>query len=379
MLTAVIVDDEQPAIDLLRLRLEETGMVQCIGTYRRPSEAVSQLPQLQPDVVFLDVEMPGINGIELAEHVTDQLPHTQFVFVTAFRNYAVEAFELNAVDYLVKPALQSQVERAIGRVLQRTVQRQTLKEPHAAQSRIRAFGLWEVRTPLRDEIIKWRTAKVEELLAYLVYYRGIVVRKSELIDTLWPDCDLRTADNNLHTTVYKLKKTLKEQAVDISITFSGGGYIARFGAQVDYDVERFETFSTAGKTLANSTCAEFESHIELYQGEYLEGKEYAWCLTERAKLQEYFSSMVKQLAHHQLARQNYKRVEQLLLKNIRYAPYDEDAYEMLLLSCFYQGDTQGIVRNYEAIRQLLSADLSIEPRPSLKRLYDELINKLKNS
>ena len=64
MLRAVIVDDEQPAIDLLKILLESTGIVQCVGEYCKPSEAADRIAVLMPDVAFLDVQMPGINGIE---------------------------------------------------------------------------------------------------------------------------------------------------------------------------------------------------------------------------------------------------------------------------------------------------------------------------
>jgi len=373
MLRAVIVDDEQPAIDLLKILLEGTGKVKSVGEYCKPSEVARNIGVLQPDVVFLDIEMPGINGIELAGRILDQSADMDIVFVTAFRNYAVEAFEVNAVDYLLKPAMPENVDRAISRLLKRRQLRLTTSLVDA-ELQISSFGKFEVRNSFHDNLIKWRTTKVEELFAYLLYHRGTIVRKGEIIDNLWPECEPKVADNNLHTSVYKLKKTLKENGINISVTFSGGGYVMELGPAIGYDVADFESFTAKGKALAKDNIGEFEKIVDLYQGDYLEGKDHLWCITERTRLQKYFLDLVKQVARYYINLENYSKAEQLLLRSIGYLPYDEDAYELLLKICSLQGDRPAMIQYYEAIQDILQRELGIEPRPSLKRLYESLIN-----
>ena len=147
MLRAVIVDDEQPAIDLLKILLEGTGTVQCVGEYCKPSEAANHIAMLKPDIVFLDVQMPGVNGVELAGYILDQAIDTNIVFVTAFSEYAVQAFELNAVDYLLKPALPNNVERAVARVrkLKRLAENSGQSNRFNGGAQIHCFGKLEVR------------------------------------------------------------------------------------------------------------------------------------------------------------------------------------------------------------------------------------------
>ena len=373
MLRAVIVDDEQPAIDLLKLLLEGTGKVKTVGEYLRPSEAVKNIVELQPDVVFLDVEMPGINGIKLAEDILDRAVDIDIVFVTAFRNYAVEAFELNAIDYLLKPALPEKVDRTVSRLLKYRQQRPTFARISAVVQ-INGFGKFEVRNSFNGNPIKWRTAKVEELFAYLLYHRGTIVRKGEIIDNLWPECEPKTADNNVHTTVYKLKKTLKENSINISVKFSGGGYVMELAPAIFYDVASFEAFTAKIKDVDKDDLEEFEKVIALYQGDYLEGKDYLWCMAERTRLQKYFSDLVKQLARYNINAADYSKAEQILLRDVGYLPYDEDAYELLLKVCSLQGDRVAIIKYYETLQTILQNELGIEPRPSLKRLYESLIN-----
>jgi len=99
---ALLVDDEEIARRGLRIRLERAGDVSVVGECANGAEAVGAIKRLTPDVVFLDIQMPELSGMEVAEALPAQsLPH--IVFVTAFDQYAVRAFEVHALDYLLKP------------------------------------------------------------------------------------------------------------------------------------------------------------------------------------------------------------------------------------------------------------------------------------
>jgi two-component system LytT family response regulator len=101
-LSAVVVDDESLARRGLRLRLDELGGVEVVGECSNGREAVATIREAEPDIVFLDIQMPGMNGFDVVRELqSDSMP--QVVFVTAFDHYAVEAFEVHAVDYLLKP------------------------------------------------------------------------------------------------------------------------------------------------------------------------------------------------------------------------------------------------------------------------------------
>ncbi len=102
-LRAVVVDDEQLARDELGFLLGQVGGVEVIGQAGNGVEALSTIDRLQPDVVFLDVQMPGLTGFEVARRMLDTNAPSHIVFVTAYDQHAIEAFEVNAVDYLLKP------------------------------------------------------------------------------------------------------------------------------------------------------------------------------------------------------------------------------------------------------------------------------------
>jgi len=110
---ALLVDDERLARAGLRRLLEEHQDVTVVGEAANADEALAQIRRLHPDVIFLDVEMPGQSGIELLENLEnpDDLPAV--IFTTAYQEYAVRAFEVSALDYLLKPIAADRLEAAL--------------------------------------------------------------------------------------------------------------------------------------------------------------------------------------------------------------------------------------------------------------------------
>ena len=116
-ISALIADDEQPARDELLYLLRNFPDVEIVGQGKNGVEAVSLVRELNPNLVFLDVQMPGLDGFGVIKKLLDRrttLPY--FIFVTAYDHYAVRAFEVNAVDYLLKPIERNRLEKALQRV-----------------------------------------------------------------------------------------------------------------------------------------------------------------------------------------------------------------------------------------------------------------------
>jgi two-component system LytT family response regulator/two-component system response regulator LytT len=120
-LRTLIVDDEQLARDELGYLLGEIGGVEVIAQAGNGVEALDTINRLQPDLVFLDVQMPGLTGFEVARRLLDRGPTSHIIFVTAYDQHAIEAFEVNAVDYLLKPVDPSRLEVALQRARRRIV------------------------------------------------------------------------------------------------------------------------------------------------------------------------------------------------------------------------------------------------------------------
>jgi two-component system LytT family response regulator/two-component system response regulator LytT len=119
-LSAVIVDDEQLARDELAYLLKGVGDVEVVAEAHNGLEAVNLIKEHTPDLVFLDVQMPGLDGFGVIKKLMDRhVPMPQIVFATAFDQYAVKAFEVNAVDYLLKPFDKKRVAQAVQKARER--------------------------------------------------------------------------------------------------------------------------------------------------------------------------------------------------------------------------------------------------------------------
>jgi two-component system LytT family response regulator len=117
-LTALIVDDEPLALEGLRLRLEKIPEIVVIGEASDGDQAIQLCQSLCPDVLFLDLRLPGLNGIEVVQALqADVIP--MVVFVIAYGEYAVDAFELNAIDNVLKPAKLGRLQKTVERIMQR--------------------------------------------------------------------------------------------------------------------------------------------------------------------------------------------------------------------------------------------------------------------
>ncbi len=203
-LRILIVDDEPLGLAGVRSLLADEPDMEVVGEARNGQEAVARIRGLRPDVVFLDVQMPGMDGFEVLEELgTEELPLV--VFVTAFDRYSLQAFEVHAVDYLLKPLTRHRFAETL-RHVRRTFEG---REAKAAQQRVLAFleGLEQQRERLDrfvvrsgDRIQFLRAREVEAIEAtgnYMHLYRGgesHMIRETlgALEQRLDPACFVRT-------------------------------------------------------------------------------------------------------------------------------------------------------------------------------------------
>jgi len=116
-LRALIVDDEPPARSELRYMLEKVNGVEIVGEASNAREAIELIRALNHDVVFLDIQMPGLNGLNVAEIIKELPQSPAVVFVTAYGEHAVKAFELDAIDYLIKPFDEKRLLKTVNKVV----------------------------------------------------------------------------------------------------------------------------------------------------------------------------------------------------------------------------------------------------------------------
>ena len=128
MINCIVVDDEPLARQLIVSYIEQLPGLDCLGSYPTAVEAFTALHQHQVDVIFIDIEMPGINGLNFIKSLK---AHPKVIFITAYTEYAVEAFEIEATDYLVKPVMFERFLKAVQKVGLNKNESQRINQPTA--------------------------------------------------------------------------------------------------------------------------------------------------------------------------------------------------------------------------------------------------------
>ncbi|MEA3422898.1 MAG: LytTR family DNA-binding domain-containing protein [Bacillota bacterium] len=117
MKTAVIVDDEHLAIEELKYLLSFREEIELVNTFTNPIAAEQYIKQSPPDIVFLDIQMPRKSGLEIAKEILKFVPKVKIIFLTAHVTYAIDAFAVNAVDYLLKPTDKERLDIALNKII----------------------------------------------------------------------------------------------------------------------------------------------------------------------------------------------------------------------------------------------------------------------
>lgn len=168
-LRVLVVDDEQLAREELCFLLGQVGGVEILAEAADGVGALRLAGELRPDVLFLDVQMPGLNGFEVARRLMEAEVLPQLVFVTAFDQYAIDAFSVNAVDYLLKPVDAERLEQTLERVRRRQASEQAARLSLAPEDLERVIDAVQARRGRRDQ------------LAIRVNERFVLVQADEVI------------------------------------------------------------------------------------------------------------------------------------------------------------------------------------------------------
>jgi two-component system LytT family response regulator/two-component system response regulator LytT len=132
----VVADDEAPALDELLYLLKSFPEIEVVGTATNGLEALKRIEELEPDLVFIDVQMPGLDGLRLIERLHEEkAPVPAFVLCTAYEQYALEAFRMEALDYLLKPVTRERLAVTIERVKRTMLEPEPAAAPAAPQVR----------------------------------------------------------------------------------------------------------------------------------------------------------------------------------------------------------------------------------------------------
>lgn len=145
-MNVLLIDDEQPAIDELTWLLNRYDDIHIEAAFCSPKKALEHILMKEPDAIFLDIHMPEMDGFALAEALMRLRKPPKILFVTAYDEYAIKAFEINAVDYLLKPVMEDRLDRAVEKLRTAVSQRESVKKViknHYLNHKAKRLPLWK--------------------------------------------------------------------------------------------------------------------------------------------------------------------------------------------------------------------------------------------
>ncbi|MEK8130516.1 response regulator [Paenibacillus filicis] len=358
MFRAVIVEDEKPILDLMKVILGRNPHYHIVGAFTSPLEALECVPGLRPDVAFIDVEMPRMNGVELSHKLREQLIPLQIVFTTAYKHYALEAFDVQALDYVLKPVTPAAIERVTQRLQARSPSGGLQSSKEEVMPFIRCFGPFEVRNS-EGKLVHFPTRKTEELLAYFLCHPGQEISKWHLADMLWPETLGDRSLHSLHNTIYRLKKVLKEQGILIQIQKTNDGYMLD-AMDHTYDVLELSKHDfTLRSSLPPIVLAEALS--SQYRGPLLEKKPYLWKSALEERYGKQFAALLRVLIGADLAGEDWSKAEQRLRHYLIIHPLDEEMNRTLLDLYVRLGETDKVIRHYQIFEEAYRKEIGLDP------------------
>lgn len=274
MINVAIIDDEQLAVDNLKFMLSKIEDVNIIGGFTDSDELFKCLRNNEINLIFMDIEMPEVNGLTLATQVIEEFKDVEIVFATAYNQYAIQAFEVSAIDYILKPLSSSRIKKAIEKVKRRIPVVNTIEK----RVFIKCFGGFEIY--IDDKLINFKLSKAKEVLAYLINSYGKSLGWMTIADDVWPDSyDDKKLMNNFHVACFSLRTFLNENGISEIFDYSRNLYrVDTTKFECDY-IKLNEVYQEYRKTkVVTVPPATFET------GEYLEDLPYLWSIRSQEKV-----------------------------------------------------------------------------------------------
>lgn len=204
----ILVDDEPLILEELRYLCKDMKDLYIGGSFSNPADALEYVRNHPVDFAFLDISMPGITGLELLGKMREIQKNIQAAFVTAYNQYALEAFRKDACDYLLKPFGPEEVEHALEKA--RRILGMDREKEEAVE--IRTFGRFDLF--LNSRPVNFSSRKAKELLAFLVARKGGIVEMEFAIETLWENEPFDSRSKaKLRKALMNLRNTLREYGI----------------------------------------------------------------------------------------------------------------------------------------------------------------------
>jgi len=367
----VIVDDESAMLIAMKRMLSNIAGVALVGSFRNAIEALTFVKENDVDLAFLDIQIAEDNGLELARGLLSLRSDLDIVFTTSHTEYAIEAYDVYPLDYMVKPISRTRLAQTIAKAVSRRSSSLSHSANGVAPNRLTVQGLGCFEASSKQAgAVNWISKKSMELFAYLLVNRGRSVSKARLLEDLFPDMLLKNAETYLHTAVYQLRKVLSLHGLKETVLTSHEQYRVDL-EQIDVDFIQFEQGVLALSDIDPDNEAASIALENRYAGDLFEDKSFAWAAVERERLVILYDSYAKRLAAWLLEAGRYREAAHIARKLALRNEFEEEAALLLLHTLGHMEDRQSFHDYYERYRTMLLQEFGLQPSERIRRLHDQ--------
>lgn len=365
---AIAVDDEELGLSRIMRLLDESGCLSYIKGYTNAKEAIENIDEDNADVAFLDIEMPEINGLVLAEILMEKNPRIEVIFITAYDKYALQAFEVNAIGYLLKPVELDSIKQKLERVLLRQGNIKVVEETKKLYIKVFKYFLVSDSKDMKNTI-EFRTEKAKELLGILLSYQGKPISKDKIIYMLWPDMEMERATKNFHTTCYYVRKITKNLGINNFILRRENGYSINMDC-IDSDLNNF---CSAIREIRkkNFKIELIKTAFFEYNGNYFENEDYEWAYEEKGYYGDCFENMGMLLSKYYESIRQIDEAEKTLEHLLRINPLSEKTCSRLIKINMERGDIVNAKKIYKNFEEKFDDEISEKILKNLKKIIEE--------
>lgn len=367
----ILVDDEPIALEVLENMLEPYEDIDIIGSYTNPADALKSIEVEKPDIIFLDIEMGDLNGLGIAEILMRELEEVEIVFVTAFSQYAIDAFEINAIDYLLKPIQENRLSKSIERLRENFQESKVRinKKDTLNNLRVNSFGGFQVLDNMGNTLT-WRTQKSKELFAYLCMKKERPVPKSIIMEAVFPGRDPDKASTLLHTTIYQVRKNLGKLGYSNAVIYLDESY--QINIPVESDIERLNRIINL-KKLNDEDIREV---LEIYKGELLE-EGYYWGIEVQQRYRTLVLKTLESFSKKQIEEKRFNLILKMSLdKAYSIDPYNSTIAEMMLHYYGAQSEMPNMEIFFNEYSERLRDEMDLEVTEDIRSIYRKYMKKI---
>jgi len=369
----MIAEDELLAREELIYMLEKEQDVTLCPSAETGDELLELYFEHKPDVLFLDIEMPGLTGVEVAKEImksTNRAP--LFVFTTAYDNYAIDAFEIEAIDYLLKHVKMDRLQKTVERLLK---ERKIKKIVYADEDKlhIRLGSNVSFSTDNKEYTpVKWRTAKARELFLYLLQNNNRFIHKGTLLELLWGEEELDRGYSILYTTVYNVRKALQSYPSHIELDNTNDGYILRL-YDVHVDLHEWESqLIQLSDEIDDSNIDDFLLAMELNSGPYLEEFDYIWIEAEKRRLENKWIVAAQKIVDYYMTIVDYENAIKWLQNMVARVPELEEGHLLLMKIYAEQRKHHLVTKQYDKY-VTIQQSYDLKPSPKVRKWFTDYV------